>query len=94
MSFFHRFIKPLKLADVFTPNTTAKFTYIKRASIEETFLKNIDISGRRIIIYGHSGSGKTTLTRRMLKSAGVNFIITHCESSTTFNDLLLSAFDQ
>lgn len=94
MSIFHRLFKPLKLADVFTPNTTAKFTYIERKLIEENFLKNIDISGRQIIIYGHSGSGKTTLTRRMLKRAGVNFIITHCESTTTFNDLLLSAFDK
>ena len=30
----------------------------------------------------------------MLKTSGVNFIITHCESATTFNDLLLSAFDK
>lgn len=94
MSFFHRLIKPLTLADVFTPNTTARFTYIEREYIEEAFLKNIDINGRQIIIYGHSGSGKTTLTRRMLKRAGVNFIITHCESHTTFNELLLSAFDK
>lgn len=94
MSFFHRLIKPLTLADVFTPNTTASYTYIEREYIEEAFLKNIDINGRQIIIYGHSGSGKTTLTRRMLKRAGVNFIITHCESNTTFNELLLSAFDK
>lgn len=94
MNLYRRFLKPLKLADVFTPNTTATITYIERRKIEEEFRKNIDISGRQIIIYGHSGSGKTTLTRRMLKTSGVNFIITHCESATTFNDLLLSAFDK
>jgi len=86
--------KKLKLADVFTPNTTAKFTYIERKTIEDEFCKNIDITGRQIIIYGHSGSGKTTLTRRMLKRLRVNYIITHCESNTTFNDLLLAAFDK
>lgn len=94
MNLYRRFIRPLRLADVFTPNTTATVTYIERVKIEEDFLKNIDITGRQIIIYGHSGSGKTTLTRRMLKVSGVNFIITHCESATTFNDLLLSAFDK
>ena len=90
----YRLIRPLKLSDVFTPNTTAKYTYIERNQIESTFLKNIEIRGRQIIIYGHSGSGKTTLTRHILKRAGVNFIITHCESGTTFNELLLSAFDK
>ncbi len=94
MNLYRCFIKPLKLADVFTPNTTAKFTYIERRSIEEAFSKNLDIVGRQVIIYGHSGSGKTTLTRRMLGLLGVNFIITQCEASTTFNDLLLSAFDK
>ncbi len=94
MNLYRRFLNPLKLADVFTPNTTATVTYIERSKIEEEFQKNIDITGRQIIIYGHSGSGKTTLTRRMLKMSGVNFIITHCETATTFNDLLLSAFDK
>lgn len=94
MNLYHRFVNPLKLADVFTPNTTAKYTYIQRKNIEDEFRKNIDINGRQIIIYGHSGRGKTTLTRHMLNTIGVNFIITHCESYTTFNDLLLSAFDK
>lgn len=94
MNILKRLLKPLKLSDVFTPNTTAKYTYIKRSTIENDFRKNIGISGRQIIIYGHSGSGKTTLTRRMLKEIGINFIITHCESSTTFNELLLAAFDK
>lgn len=94
MNLYRYFFKSLKLADVITPNTTAKYTYIKRGPIEESFSKNLDIAGRQIIIYGHSGSGKTTLTRRMLKLQGVNFIITHCEANTKFNDLLLSAFDK
>lgn len=94
MNLYRYLFKPLKLADVFTPNTTAKFTYIERSSIEESFSKNLDIPGRQIIIYGHSGSGKTTLTRRMLHLLGVNFMITHCEARTSFNDLLLSAFDK
>lgn len=94
MRLFNCLFKRRELADVFTPNTTAKCTYIERDVIEESFLKNLNIRGRQIIMYGHSGSGKTTLTRRMLDKAGVNFIITHCESKTTFSDLLLSAFDK
>lgn len=53
MNILKRLFKPLKLSDVFTPNTTAKYTYIKRSPIENDFRKNIGISGRQIIIYGH-----------------------------------------
>lgn len=84
----------LNLEDVFTPNTIAKYTYIGRKSIEEDFGKNLKMKGRQIIIYGHSGSGKTTLTRRVLEARGIKYIISHCETQTTFSDLLLSAFDK
>ena len=42
---------------------------------------------------GHSGSGKTSSVRNLLKKNHYVFIRTHCESSTTFEQLILNAFD-
>lgn len=95
MNLYHRFVNPLKLADVFTPNTTAKYTYIQRKNIEDEFRKNIDINGRQIIIYGHSGRGKTTLTRHMLNTIGVNLLLhtaSPIQHSMIYFSLLLTSW--
>ena len=55
-----------KLDEIFTPNTTAKLTYIKRELIEDDLEKYITLPGKQIVVYGHSGSGKTTLIRKKL----------------------------
>lgn len=86
---FHR--KELK--EVFTPNTIAKLTYVRRGEIEENLLSNISIPGKQIILYGHSGSGKTTLIRKILHDKKINFVQVHCSSTTTINDILLDTFD-
>ena len=72
----------------------AKLTYVKRDIIEENLEKYLDLPGKQIVLYGHSGSGKTTLLRNKLREVNYNFIKTHCESNTTFNDILLQAFDE
>ncbi|MGV4460428.1 AAA family ATPase [Ornithobacterium rhinotracheale] len=84
---------PKKLQDVFTPNTIAKLTYVHREILERDLEKYLSLPGKQIVIYGHSGSGKTTLLRNKLKSIKQRYIKTHCESTTTFNDLILQAFD-
>lgn len=81
-------------ADVFTPTTAAKLTFVNRESIEEDFKKSLTIPGVQMIIYGHSGSGKTTLIQNILKEEKRNFISTSCITGTTVNDLILSAFDK
>ncbi|MBL0911281.1 MAG: ATP-binding protein [Bacteroidia bacterium] len=83
-----------QLTEVFTPNTVAKLTYVKRQTIDSDLEKYLQIPGNQIIIYGHSGGGKTTLLRNKLSEIGQNYIKTHCESTTTFNDLLMQAFDE
>jgi len=88
-----KLFKSYNLNEVFTPNTVAKLTYVKREVLENDLDKYISLPGKQIVIYGHSGSGKTTLLRNKLRSLKQNYIKTHCESSTTFNDLLLQAFD-
>ena len=87
-------IRPNNLGDVYTPTTTAKLAYVSRTELESNFTKYLHLAGKQIILYGHSGSGKTTLVDTILKQNGQNYITTHCESSTTFNDLLINAFDE
>lgn len=91
------FIKVLfkrnNLGEVFTPNTIAKLSYVDREKLEEELSKYLKLEGRQIILYGHSGGGKTTLIRKKIKDLKANYILSHCETSSTFNDLLLNAFD-
>lgn len=93
-NFLKRVFWANKLEEVFTPNTVAKLTYINRRVLESDLEKYLSLPGKQIVIYGHSGSGKTTLLKNKLKEVGQNSIKTHCESSTTFNELLLNAFDE
>lgn len=92
MNILKRLFSPYKLNEVFTPNTIAKLTYVERPLLEEDLRKYISLPGKQIVVYGHSGSGKTTLVRNILNCRH-NFIKVHCESSTTFNDIILQAFD-
>ncbi|NML40430.1 AAA family ATPase [Chitinophaga sp. G-6-1-13] len=94
MNFLKRLCSPYQLNEVFTPNTVAKLTYVKRQILEDDLTKYIGLPGKQIVVYGHSGSGKTTLILNILKNAKINYIKTHCESATTFDDLLLQAFDK
>lgn len=83
-----------KLDEIFTPNTTAKLTYIPRELIEDDLEKYITLPGKQIVVYGHSGSGKTTLIRKKLNGLNKKFIRVHCEKNTTFEDIILQAFDE
>lgn len=92
--FFKRLFKPYNLEEVFTPNTVAKLTYIRRDGLDRDIEDYINIPGKQIFVYGHSGSGKTSLLRNKLNDLKRDFIITHCESKTTYEELLLQAFDK
>lgn len=83
-----------KLENVFTPSSVAHLTYINRSSLETEFKKYALLPGMQIVIYGHSGSGKTTLVNNMLKNLHINNIRTICTEETTFDQLILDAFDR
>jgi hypothetical protein len=85
--------RPTKTKDVFTPNKAATLTYVPRTLIENDFERHFEQPGNQIVIYGHSGSGKTTLVRNTLTKKKRRFVRTHCETATTFVDILLSGFD-
>lgn len=93
MNIIKRLFQKHQLTEIFTPNTVAKLAYITREKLEQDLSKNLKQPGRQVVIYGHSGSGKTTLIRKILNDLNINFILSHCESQSTFNDLLLNAFD-
>lgn len=94
MNIFKKLLYNNKLNKIFTPNTVAELTYVKRPVLETDLEKYLSLPGKQIVVYGHSGGGKTTLLRNKLRDINQNYIKTHCESTSTFNDLLLQAFDE
>lgn len=83
-----------KVENIFTPAKAADVNYIKRPEIDKQLSSEMSIPGKQIIVFGDSGSGKTSSVRNMLKVNGYKFIRTQCENNTTFERLLLDAFDQ
>lgn len=86
-------IPKVKLEDVFTPTKAAILNYVARVDIDDMLANELAIQGKQILVYGHSGSGKTSAVRNLLNKAGYEFVITQCESNTTFEQLVLNAFD-
>lgn len=84
----------VKLETVFTPATAANINYITRKEIDSILESEMSTPGKQIVVYGHSGSGKTSSVLKLLRDSGYNFIKTHCESCTTFEQLILNAFDE
>lgn len=83
-----------KVEEVFTPATAANANYIERAEVDARLAREMSTPGRQIVVFGHSGSGKTSSVLNLLSRNNYRYIRTHCESSTTFEQLLLNAFDQ
>jgi len=79
---------------VFTPTSAADLNYLARPSIEDILHRDLRTPGLQIIMYGHSGSGKTSLVRNLSKDKQRKYVFTQCTTNTTFNDLILNAFDQ
>jgi energy-coupling factor transporter ATP-binding protein EcfA2 len=79
---------------VFTPNTQAKVNFIDRDAINDQLVDALRTPGKQLIIYGESGSGKSTLLLNKLEQLYANHITTQCSAATTYESLLLDAFDQ
>jgi len=94
MKIINKVLRRTKLRDVFTPTTSAKLSYISRPQLENIIHSNLQLRGKQIILFGPSGSGKSTIIRHILNHKKSNYIYSICESKTTLEDLLLSAFDK
>lgn len=84
---------PVRVTEVFTPTSAAKVNYVERTDLEERVNEDLNTPGKQIVLFGSSGSGKTTIIQHLLSKRGIRYIITHCDSQTTFESILLSAFD-
>ncbi len=80
--------------DVFTPTKPARVTFVERHSVNDRLVDALGTPGKQIIVYGPSGSGKTTLLVNKLHQIYEHHITTRCTKSTTFEQLLLDAFDR
>lgn len=54
----------------------------------------LDEDGTQILVWGESGAGKSSLVEAVLKSRGQKRVRTRCEASTTYEQLLSSAFEK
>lgn len=81
------------LENTFTPAKAAVMNYVKRKNIDEQLCSEMSTPGKQLIVFGDSGSGKTSSVLNMLKIKKYKFVKTHCESNTTFEQLILNAFD-
>lgn len=70
----------------------ADINYVKRAEIDDLLSQEFSTPGKQLIIFGHSGGGKTTSVFKMLKEHNAKYIKTHCETYTTFEQLIINAF--
>jgi hypothetical protein len=80
--------------EVFTPATVARVTFVERKEANRRLVNALRTPGKQIVVYGRSGSGKTTLLENKLHQTYSRHIKSQCMADTTFEQLLLSAFDQ
>ena len=79
---------------VFTPTTPAKLTFVEREAINDELVSALKTPGKQVVVYGHSGSGKTTVLARKLEQLYEMHITSRCTNTTTFDELLINAFEQ
>jgi Cdc6-like AAA superfamily ATPase len=84
------------VSEVFTPTTPATLTFVERdESTSRRIERALQTPGMQLVIYGPTGTGKTTLLRNKLEQFGPEQTITcRCTSTTTFHDILASAFSK
>lgn len=80
--------------DVFTPAKAATINYVKRNELISNIHNHFETDGKQIIVFGYSGSGKTTLIINELSRQNIDYITTQCTQNTTYEQLVLNAFDK
>jgi hypothetical protein len=80
--------------EVFTPSTVARLTFVERDELNKRLVNALRTPGKQIVVYGRSGGGKTTLLENKLQQTYERHVKSQCVARTSFNELLLSAFDQ
>lgn len=91
--YFKKVFGRIKPKDVFTPATAATINYVKRNDLVNNIHHHFDTDGKQLVVFGYSGSGKTTLITNELQNQKIKHIITRCTQNTTYEQLILNAFD-
>lgn len=66
----------------------------ERESLNARLVDALQTPGKQIVVYGHSGSGKSTVLSKKVGEVYENRkIVSRCTITTTFENLLLGAFD-
>jgi hypothetical protein len=79
---------------VFTPTSPARLTFVERETINEQLVSALKIPGKQVVVYGHTGCGKTTVLTQKLEQLYEEHITSSCTNTTTFEALLINAFEQ
>src|SRR5437899_4580431 len=79
---------------VFTPTTQARVNFVPRVAVNDQLVDALRTPGKQLIVYGETGSGKSTLLLKKLEETYSGHITSRCLASTSFDQLLLDAFDQ
>lgn len=79
---------------VFTPGVPATLNFVPREAQIALLDAALSTPGKQLVVFGESGSGKSTLLNRELKSRYPDPITTRCTESTTFQSMLMQAFDE
>lgn len=82
------------LKEVFTPAKPARVSFVNREKINRRVVRALETPGTQIVVYGHTGSGKTTLLENKLFEVYEKHIRTNCMMGTTFEQVVLDAFEQ
>jgi hypothetical protein len=80
--------------EVFTPTSPARLNFVPRNKVNDNLVDALRTPGKQIIVYGETGSGKSTLLQNKLDQLYSSHIVTRCTAMTSFESLLMDAFDQ
>src|SRR5262249_43829624 len=83
----------VRAREVFTPTTPARASFVERNALNDQLVDALRTPGKQVVVYGPSGSGKTTLLLNKSPQLYPENITSICTAATTFENLLLSAFD-
>jgi hypothetical protein len=79
---------------VFTPTSPARLTFVERETINDQLVSALKIPGKQVVVYGHTGCGKTTVLTQKLEQLYEDHVTSSCTSTTTFEALLINAFER
>ncbi len=87
------FMEKVRTTDVFTPTKPAQLSFVERQALNDQLVDALMTPGKQVVVYGPTGSGRTTLLFNKLRQLYPDHITSRCTAATTFENLLVGAFD-